>query len=142
MKKTMLFLLMGLALAACQKTPDAPAPVPSPAAGTNPPAPLPPAPPPVTNCQGGTVMYSMPIDSMPDNPVPNTKNFVIPGFELSCGDSLQVFFRNPGVPPGTPWTLIHEGANGASYWTVLNQTVTVHNSTGNTVDVSIEAVLK
>lgn len=87
-------------------------------------------------------MYSMPIDTMPDNPVPNTKDFVIPGFELSCGDSLQVFFRNVGVPPATPWTTIQEGSNGASYYTILNQTVTVHNATGITVNVDIEAVLK
>lgn len=88
------------------------------------------------------MLYSMPVDTMPDNPVPNSKDFVIPGFEISCGDTLQVFFRNIGVPPGTPWTQIQEGANGASYYTILNQTVTVVNATGNTVNVSIEAVLK
>lgn len=86
-------------------------------------------------------MYSMPVDTMPDNPVPNTKDFVIPGFELSCGDTLQVFFKNSTLQ-GVLWTPIHEGANGATYYTILNQTVTVHNSTGQVIYIDIEAVLK
>lgn len=141
MKKTMMFLLMGLSLVACNKKPDPPAPTaPSgPTSGT-PTQPTPP--PPVTNCQGATVMVSVPVFQMPDNPVPNTQNVTINNFEKSCGDTVQVFFRNPGVPPGTPWTTIHEGANGASYFTVTNQIVTIVNSTGIVVDVDVEAVLK
>lgn len=142
MTKVLLIGLLGLTTIACQKKPDAPAPAAAAPAPTTPTQPTPPPPPPVTNCTGATVMYSMPIQVMPDNPVPNTANYVIPGFELSCGDSLQVFFKPHGSGPAIPPSLINQGANGASYWTVLNQTVTVHNATGQSVDVNIEAVLK
>lgn len=136
MSKLMVLLLVSLSLTACQKKPDPPAPVSEPAVSTNPP---PPSPPPVSSCQGATVMYSMPVDTIPDNSI---KSFVIPNFELSCGDSLQVFIRNPQSPQGQGWTELHDVANGGSYFSILNQTVTVHNSTGIVVEVDIEAILK
>jgi hypothetical protein len=137
MKHIQLILLLSL-LAACSKKPDAPTP--QPAASTPPTTtnPKPPPPSPVTNCQGATVLYSSPVDTMPSDPVPNSKTYVIPGFELSCGDTVQVYF----VAFGTPPTPLQQGANGASYYTIFNQTVTVYNSTGHSVNVDIEAVLK
>lgn len=130
-------LLLGLIVltVGCQKKPDDPAPASAtPPTTTNPPTPQPP----VTNCQGATVLYSH-VFVIPD--VPATTDHVITGFDLTCGDTVHVYFRNQGVPPGTPWTEIHDVPNGASYFSVSNQTVTVHNSTGITLDLDLEATL-
>lgn len=134
-----LLVMLGLLTSACSHKPDAPAPTPQ--TVTSSPTPTPP-PAPVTNCQNATVMVSVPIFQMPDNPVPNSTTVTINNFEQSCGDTVAVYFRNPGVPPATPWTTLHEGSNGASYFTVTNQIVTIVNHNGIVVDVDVEAVLK
>jgi hypothetical protein len=86
-------------------------------------------------------MYSMPVDVMLATDV--TKSYVIPGFEISCGDTLWVGIRNTGTAPGTPWTVIlDQSAGGSVYYTVLNQTVTLHWNGGSHIYVDIEAVLK
>src|SRR5882672_9363756 len=123
-QKFVLILPLGLLIIGCSKKPYDPAPVaPITTPPTNPPNP--PTPPPVTTCQGATILYTMPVQTIADNSV---KDFVIPNFEVSCGDTLQVFMQNPGVPPGTPWTEIFDIPNGASYYSLTNQIVTLHNS--------------
>lgn len=139
--KLLLVALLALSTTACTKKPDAPAPQQQAQTITPPqtnPS-QPPTPPPVTNCTGATVMYSMPVDTQTDNTI---KNFVIPGFEISCGDTLTVLIRNILNAPTDPWTTLHDDPAGSSYYTVTNQTVSVHNNIGNTVYVEIEAVLK
>lgn len=144
MKWTALMVLMMTITTACTKKPDAPAPDVATTIPPGPGQPTPPTttpPPPVTNCQGSTIFYSMPIDTMPDNPVPNTKSFVIAGFETSCGDTLQVLIRNSAAGPGAPWSTLGDTPNGASYYTLTNQTVTVTNATGTQINVAIQATL-
>lgn len=123
-----------LIVCACQKKPDPPAPATEQTvANPNPPTP----PTPVTNCQGATVMYSLPAgQTINDN---SSKDFTIPNFEQSCGDSVQVFMRKPGV---ATWTEYFTVDNGASYYSITNQVVTLHNRTGIVLEVDIEAVLK
>lgn len=139
MKQLLVVLLMGLSIVGCQKKPDPPAPAAAPVDGTTPPPATNP-PPPVSSCQGATVMYSLPGGELiNDN---SQRDFVIPNFELSCGDTVTVFIRNPLAGPGQGWTQLHDIPNGASYYSVLNQTITVRNSTGIVVECAIEAVLK
>jgi|SRR5882724_6731866 len=140
MKKLLLLSVMVLS-AGCQKKPEPPVPV-DVAGPTNPPTqPNPPPttpPPPVTNCQGGTVAFSS-VSTIADNSI---KDVVIPGFDLGCGDTVQVFFRNQGVAPTTAWTEIHDVPNGASYFALDGQIIHIHNSGGSLLDLDVEALLK
>ncbi len=132
-----LIVLSLLALSACTKHPDAPAPQVQPVNG--PTQPPPPQPPPVTNCLGSTVLYQL-----PGNPLINdlsSRSFVIPGFEVSCGDSLRVYMRRPNIQL-EPWTEYFNVDNGASYYSINNQTVTIYNKTGIVLEAYIEAILK
>lgn len=134
MKKLLAIILLGLTTCACHKKPDAPAPLATPTDHSNP---QPPPPTPVTNCQGATVLYSLPgIQTVNDN---SSKDFVIPGYETSCGDTLQVFIRKDS---SQAWFELHDVNLGASYYSLVNQTVTVHNRTGIVQEVDIEAILK
>lgn len=83
-------------------------------------------------------MYSMPVDTMTSGTI---KSFVIPNFEVSCGDTLQVFIKNIALAPTDPWTELFDNPQISSYYSLLNQTVTVHNNTSDTVYVEIQAVL-
>lgn len=138
MKRSLAIFPLLLLMVACSKKPDAPTPA---AVQPTPGQPQPPAPPPVTNCQGATVMYSLPTgQTVNDN---SSKAFTIPNFEQSCGDTLSVFFRAAGITPAPAWTpLTQTTDNGATYYSVLNQVVTFHNRTGIVLEVDIEAVLK
>lgn len=143
--KTLMLILIGLSMVACSKKPDAPAPEATVIAPTNPPSgttpPTIPPPPPVTNCTGGTVLWSLTPagQTVNDN---SSKDFTVPGFEISCGDTLQVFFRTAGITPAPAWTQLGDVDLGASYYSVVNQTVTFHNRTGIVLEIDIEAVLK
>ncbi len=141
MKNIYLILPLIALTAACSKKPDAPAPVTAPPTSTNPPTPPPPAP--VTNCQGATVLYSLPGNqTVNDN---SSKDFTIPNFEQSCGDSVTVFFRsaNYAPAPAPAWTQLHNTTDTSiTYYSIVNQVVTFHNKTGIVLEVDIEAVIK
>lgn len=129
-------LLMAIAFMpfiACQKKPDPPAPQ---IVSTSNPQPLPPA---VSICQGATIPVSIPVVTQNTG---TTITYAIPNFELSCGDTVAVYIKNIQLAPTDPWTTLLNDPAGSSYYSILNQTVTVHNNTGNTVYVDIEAVLK
>lgn len=130
--KLLAVTLLPILFGACHKKPDAPDPLAAPLSHSDP-QPLPP----VTSCQGSTVLYSLPgIQTVNDN---SSKDFMVPGYETSCGDTLQVFMRKDS---GQAWFELHDIDNGASYYSLFNQTVTVHNRTGIVQEVDIEAVLK
>lgn len=134
--KTFLLLLTLVSLTACHKKPDAPTP--ALAQATQPSTPNPNPPPPVSNCQGSTVLWHSPAnDTINDN---SSKDYLVPGFEVSCNDSARVYMRLPnGI--GVPWTEYFNVDNGASYFSIAGQTITVHNRTGIVLEVYIEAVL-
>lgn len=140
MRKLLAILPVLFLTVACQKKPDPPAPAANAPTPTIPDTPPPsPPPPPVTNCQGATVLYSLPgYETVNDN---SSRDFTVPHFELSCGDSVTVFFR-AAIFPGPAWIELHDVDNGASYYSILNQVVTIHNRTGIVMQVDIEAVLK
>lgn len=144
MKRLPVLLLAPLLLCSCHKKPDAPAPEPtvSTPTGTTPPTSPPVTPPgPVTSCKGATVLWSLTPSGQTVNDN-SSKDFTVPGFEISCGDTLQVFFRSAGIFPAPAWTQLGNVDLGASYYSVLNQTVTFHNRTGIILEIDIEAVLK
>src|SRR5882757_8518488 len=100
--KLLIIVLIGLSMTACQKKPDSPAPV-APAASSSSSSSSSQPPPPVTNCTGATVIYNNPSgETINDN---STKDFIVPGFEVSCGDTLTVMVRNP---QGSPWQTLHD----------------------------------
>lgn len=132
--------LMLLLSAGCHKKPDAQPPTSTNPTTTTPPPVAPPSnPPPVTSCQGATIVNSLPIDTIADN---SSKAFTVTGFDISCGDFLDVQVRNPMSPPGQGWIALGNTPNGASFYETSGQIVTVHNATGITVEVSITATLK
>ncbi len=143
MKKILFLASLAVLTTACQKKPDPPAPVASAPAVTpgQPPVVTPPAP--VTSCQNATIAWSLTPagQTVNDN---SSKDFVIPGFNLGCGDTISVFFRTPAVGPNPApaWTTASDVNNGATYYSLLNQTVTFHNKTGVILEIDIEAVLK
>ncbi len=144
MEKIYSVLALSLLVTACQKKPDPPAPdvASTTTTTTNPPSnpPANPPPPPVTNCQNATVLYSLPGgQNVNDN---SQRSFVVTGFEISCGDTLNVYFRAAGITPAPAWIQLHDVNNGASYYSITNQTVTIFNKTGIIMEADIEAVLK
>lgn len=132
MKTLLLIVLAGLALGACKKSPESPAPeiVQSTTTTTNPP------PPPVNHCQGGTVPYSLP--GLPTIPSNSSDQYTITGFDLGCGDTLHVYIRKDS---GQAWAELGNVNQGASYYALSGQVVTVFNMTGITMEVAITAVL-
>lgn len=114
--------------AGCHKSPDAPRPQVVSAA---------PAPPPVTNCQGGTVTWSLPAGNTINSN--SSMLFTVPGFDLGCGDSVSVFLRKDSTQT---WFQLGNVNHGASYYALSGNVVTVFNMTGIVQEVDIEAVLK
>ncbi len=141
MKTTYLILPLAMLVIGCHKKPDAPAPsaVTAPPSDSPEPTPTTPTPPPVTSCKGATVLYSLPSGELiNDN---SSRSFTITGFEVSCGDTVRVFMRRPNIQ-GEPWTEYFNIDNGASYFAINDQVITVYNKTGIVLEVAIEAVLK
>lgn len=131
MKYTTLLALIVVSLSACHKKPEEPAQV---AVSTTQPQP-----PPVTNCQGATVPWSLPSGQTINDL--SSKDFTIAGFDVGCGDTLRVYMRRPNIFPADPWTEYFNVDNGASYYALNGQIVTVYNKTGIVLEVAIETVL-
>ena len=128
--KTLKWVPLFLILAACSKHPEDKRPAATPT----------PASPPINNCQGATIPWSLPLnmgaqETIPDN---SHRDFTIPNFDSGCGDTLNVYLRKDS---GQAWFQLPDHSTGASFYLLNGNNVTVYNATGIVQEVTIEAVL-
>lgn len=128
------WLLIPFLLLACQKKRENPPQLASPANQGQPPTQ-----PPTSSCLGAATPWSLPAGELVNDN--SSRDFTIPGFDTGCGDTVRVYMRRPNMFPADPWTEYFTIDNGASYYSLAGNVVTMHNRTGIILEVGIEAVL-